>query len=370
MQYVIRILLFVFVLFVLPVFIDEAGAADISDRLSLGGILVGAVHCQSVSGSGAVDDTCEGALPLQPEISFRPTRRDELFVKVGLAAGNGLNRVSPFRISNWAVDMSEDLVDINGSGRNHLLTAWYRHDFNLAPGSRLGVMAGIMDATEYLDNNAYANDPYTQFMNAALTFGPNTFVPSYDLGVVVDWDIEDWSIHAVVMDVSQNIDDNEYLFYGLQLGYRLKTVLGEGNYRLLLDATSNDFLDASGTRNTQHLFAILSLDQALGDTFGVFMRLGWQDDSPMIDYQAIYSGGLDVRGRGWGRPADNIGLGFAYLEGGNQALDHTQIAEAYYRFVFSRLVSVSADIQYMRDSLKQGANIDGYIYSIRAALEF
>lgn len=371
MQYVKRIILIVFFLMF---FVPVAGAAALSERLSVGGILAGAMQCQSLSGAVKENNACEGALPVQPEISFRPTRKDELFAKVGLAAGNGLNRVSPFQIASWAVDVSDDLTDINGSGRSYLLTAWYRHEFSLASGSRLGAIAGIIDATEYLDNNAYANDPYTQFMNAALTFGPNTFVPSYDLGAVLDWDIADWSIHAVVMDVSQNIDKNEYIFYGVQIGYRLKTALGVGNYRLLLDGTSNDFLDVSGTRNTRHQFAILSFDQALGDTFGVFMRMGWQDESPMINYRSIYSGGVDIKGGAWGRHADNIGLGYAYLDGGNQALQRTQVAEAYYRFVFNSAFSMTADAQYMQDILRQDSNgeggPEGFLFSVRAALFF
>lgn len=347
-----------------------AQAIDLTDRVSLGGVLAGAIQCQSLSDSGGADDTCEGALPIQPEIRFRPTANDELFVKLGFTTGNGLNPVTPFQISSWSADMAEDLTDINGSGRDYLLTAWYRHRFRLAPDNVLGITLGIIDATEYIDENAYANDPYTQFMNAALTNGPNVFVPSYDLGVAMTWDIANGFLHAVVMDVSQNIVGNEYTFYGIEAGYRLETPLGEGNYRILLDGTSNDFLDAQGASKARHHFVILSLDQELGDTLGVFMRLGRQDDTPRINYRTIYSGGLDFRGAAWGRDADNVGLGFAWLEGGNQAIRRTQIAEGYYRYVHNDFLSLTADVQYLHDSLKQGGGARGFLYGIRVTVEF
>ena len=367
MRYIAWILSFGAILSALT---STAVAVVMSDRVSVNGVLAAAVQCPSLSGGTGVDTACGAALLFQPEISFRPTVKDELFIKPGLAAGNGLNRTTPFQIAPWAVDMADDLTDINGSGRNYLLTAWYRHNFTLAQDNTIAAVIGIIDATEYLDNNVYANDPYTQFMNAAMTNGPNTFVPSYDLGAALEWNIDNWSIHSVVMDVSQNIDDNEYIFYGLQLGYRLETELGEGNYRLLLDGTSNDFLDVSGTSNTQHLFVVVSIDQEMGDTVGVFLRLGWQDESPMINYHAIYSGGLDIKGMAWGRGEDNIGLGFARLEGGNQNIQRTQIAEGYYRLVFNNFFSLSADVQYIQDTLKLGDGASSLIYGIRATVEF
>ncbi len=53
---------------------------------------------------------------------------------------------------------------------------------------------GIIDSTDYVDENAYANDEYTQFMNEALVNGPNGFAPSYDIGGAVEWEIGIWDI--------------------------------------------------------------------------------------------------------------------------------------------------------------------------------
>ena len=61
---------------------------DITDKFSIGGILAGAYQYQWVDGD---DNKGRGAVPFEPEISFRPTANDEIFAKFGFAVGNGLN---------------------------------------------------------------------------------------------------------------------------------------------------------------------------------------------------------------------------------------------------------------------------------------
>ncbi len=46
-----------------------------------------------------------------------------------------------------------------------------------------------------------------------------------------------------------------------------------------------------------------------------------------------------------GRAEDNVGIGFAYLDGGNQDIDETYVFETYYRAAFGDIFSVSADVQ-------------------------
>jgi len=54
---------------------------------------------------------------------------DLLHLKLGFAVDNGLARVSPFTLSSWAADLEDDVRNINGSGRNYLLSAWWRYSF-------------------------------------------------------------------------------------------------------------------------------------------------------------------------------------------------------------------------------------------------
>ena len=355
---------------VLMMLIGQASAYDVSDRLTIGGVIAGAMQCQRLSEKAGADNECDSALPLQPELSFRPTDTDEFFVKAGFANGNGLNGKSPFVLAPWAADLHDDVKNINGSSRDYLLTAWYQHTFRLATGSTLAATAGIIDATDYLDENAYANDEYAQFMNEALVNGPNVFLPSYDAGGALGWSAGPWSLRGVLMKVNENDDGNEFTFYGAQLGYTLQTGLGEGNYRVLVDRTSKDFLGNDGDSKHQRASLLFSFDQQLGNAVGAFLRFGWQDDGAAVNYESIWSGGIDIKGNLWHRDQDNIGLGYAWLDGGNQDIRQSQAAEAYYRFVINDNLALSADVQYMIDALQDQQNPRGFIYGLRLTAEF
>ena len=114
----------------------------------------------------------------------------------------------------------------------------------------------------------------------------------------------------------------------------------------------------------------MSFDQQLGETFGAFLRIGWQDDSASITYSAIYSGGINLVGSIWERPQDNIGLGYGYLSGGNEDVRSTHVAELYYRFVAWKYLAVTADAQYMQDELRVGKGPRGFILGLRFTAEF
>ena len=349
---------------------SPANAYDVNDQLSIGGILAGSMQCQELTDAPGFSDTCESQVPFLPEFSFRPTEADEVFFKLGFTAANGLNTKSPFQLSSWAATSEDDLRNINGRNRDTLLTAWYKHTFDTGNDSTLGATFGIIDATDYLDENAYANDEYTQFMNAALTNGPNVFIPSYDIGAAVEWGFGSWDIRAVVMNIGENDDGNEYGFYGLQAGYHLDSSLGAGNYRLVIAGTSKDFLNAAGTQLENHESVLLSFDQELGDRLGAFIRLGWQSDKAADEYEAIYSGGIDIKGSAWGRNGDNIGVGYAYLYGGSLDIENSQVAEAYYRWQMGEVFALTADIQYQQDKYKTDTGPSGVILGFRATAEF
>ena len=52
---------------------------DVNDNFSIGGVLSGAMQCQSLSDEGTqdADDQCQGAVPLQPEFHLRLTEDDK-----------------------------------------------------------------------------------------------------------------------------------------------------------------------------------------------------------------------------------------------------------------------------------------------------
>ncbi len=352
-------------------------AYDVTDKFSVGGVLSGAGQCQYLQDDAGADDQCKGAVPIQPEISLRPTDNDEFFLKFGFAVGNGLNsnenrNRSPFVLATWSADLEDDVEDINGRNRDYLLTAWYKHTFRFKNNASLGAAFGIIDSTDYLDENAYANDEYTQFMNEVFENSVVSFLPSYDAGGGLEWESGNWSVRGVGLNVGKNDNDNEYNFFGATLGYALNSSWGEGNYRVTVSGTNEEFIDESGTDDEALLGATFSFDQQLGKSLGAFLRVGWQDDDAAVDFDALYSGGLDIRGRLWGRASDNVGIGLAYLDGGNQDIDETYVFETYYRAVFSDYFAMSADVQWMKDDSELGSDYDaqGWIFGLRATAEF
>jgi porin len=351
------------------VLIHSSGVAyDITDKFSIGGVLSGAYQYQS---GDDIDDKGRGTLPFQPEMSFRPSGQDEIFAKFGFATGNGLNGTTEFNLAPWAADLEDDVEDINGRSRDYLLTVWYKHTFAFSDHNALGLTGGIIDSTDYIDENAYANDEYTQFMNEALVNAPIGFAPSYDGGAAIEWQLGSWAFKGVGMNVGENDDGKNYNFFAAQVGYTLNTSLGEGNYRVIGQMTSEDFADEDG--DTESLMAaILSFDQALGDVFGAWIRCGWQDDDALINYEYLVSGGLNITGQWYGRGDDNIGIGFAYLNGADDGdFDYTRVAEVYWRFVLNEYFAATADFQYMADEFNTDEeDIDGFILGIRGTVEF
>ena len=351
-------------------------AYDVTDRFSLGGVFSATGQCQSLSDDAGADDECQGAMPLQLEMSLRPSGSDEFFAKFGFATGNGLNSSddrfrSPFVLSAWAADLEDDVEDINGRSRDYLLTGWYRHTFRMSGGRSLGFTFGIIDSTDYLGENAYANDEFTQFMNEVFVNNTQSFLPSYDAGGAVQWGSGNWSVRGVVMNVGENDEGNEYNFLGATVGYATQNTLGEGNYRLTVTTTNDEFTDETGSGGERRLGAGLSFDQQLGEHLGAFTRLGWQDDDAAVTYETLVSGGLDINGGLWGRAGDNIGIGLAWLDGGNLDVDETYVYETYYRAVFSDHFALTADVQWMSDEYASGGDdAEGWILGLRAASEF
>jgi hypothetical protein len=236
--------------------------------------------------------------------------------------------------------------DINGRSRDYLLTAWYKHTFTFGGGVSLALTGGIIDATDYLDENAFANDEFTQFMNEALVNAPNAFLSSYDIGGAVELEYGAFSLKGVGMNVGENDDGNNYNFYGVQLGYTLSTTFGEGNYRVTGSFASREFLDPAGETKESRKAA--------------------------VDFKDLYSGGINISGKLWGREQDNAGVGYAYLRGGNTGLDRTQVGEGYVSFGLNDYLALSVNVQYMDDAYEPGAGDDasGWIFGIRMTAEF
>jgi hypothetical protein len=63
-------------------------------------------------------------------------------------------------------------------------------------------------------------------------------------------------------------------------------------------------------------------------------------------------------------------MALGYLIGGNTSIIRTRLAEAYYRMVINPRLAFTADIQYMRDQYFSIPDAEGFIYSLRATVDF
>lgn len=358
----------------LLVLVNDGFGYEITDKLYIGGLLAGAYQYQNISDAPGYENEGRGAVLFQPAIGFSPTQNDAFFAKFGFASGNSLNDVTPFVLAPWAANLQDDVKDINGRNRDYLLTAWYKHTFTFSADHTLGLTGGIIDATDYMNNNAYADDENTQFMNEILTNGPGAFLPSYDIGVAFEWAINDFSVTGTAMALGDNEEaepNNEpYNFFGVQLGYTVNTVLGVGNYLISIGTTSNSFPDPKGQKKDQRHGALISFDQQLGEILGAWIRFEWQNDETAVNFTDVYTGGIDINGNLWDRACDNIGIGYGHLRGGNLDFDHTDVFEIYGRFAVNKIFAVTGDVQYMKDSMKTGSSPKGWIFGLRLTAEF
>lgn len=137
-------------------------------------------------------------------------------------------------------------------------------------------------------------------MNEALVHSPIANLPSYDVGAGVEFKWE--KLHLRVVGIrsknkNENMDVKYYSWIGAQVGCKLETSLGEGNYRLYAYTTNKRFenWDANAYKTLKG-FGVSFDQQLIKDTLGAFFRGGFQDDSAMVDYKRIFSLGLNLNG--------------------------------------------------------------------------
>jgi len=366
----IKKFLVLFAIFAIPV---SVFSYDINEKFSINGNLTG-VYQYGDFDVEDMDNPDRGAAVFDLGINFHPTDFDEFQVTLSYAAGNGLNYLDLFSIVPYADDLEDDLKDINGRNRDYLLEAWYKRTFKFSESSSLGITGGIIDATAYIDDNNFANCECSQFMNEVFVNHTNVNLPSYDLGGVIEYDIAKFSVRGLMMNSkfeSEEGDFENYNYYAVQLGYALDTALGEGNYRIY-GFTTNDRFSCWDREDKDSLKGYgISADQKLGEIIGVFARTGWQNDKAVIDHDKMYSGGLNINGKLWGRDNDEMGVGYAYLDGACKAdIDNTDVFETYVKFIISDYNDITFDIQYIDEDMKQEKDRDGVIYGVRVNAYF
>jgi high affinity Mn2+ porin len=220
--------------------------------------------------------------------------------------------------------------------------------------SRITVTLGRMAVKDIFDNNAYANDPRTQFLNWGLMANEAWDYPAdaigFTTGLAVELNQPSWTLRYGFFELPryQNNLTAEDSFlkwpydtasqgapilnsWGMVTEFERRYVSGKhpGTVRFLTFinranmadySTAADILRAGGPEadfgaarafRCKYGFG-LNWDQEIMKNVGVFSRLGWNDGltEGFMFSDVSYAGsfGLSVKGEFWHRPDDTFGL--------------------------------------------------------------
>ena len=373
MKQIKRVCLHSILLTIVTTYLSILYALDLNDFISIETTLTGVTqHAEldnvSDENGNNIDHTSRGSVSVDLGVNIHPTEFDEFQITYSFAEGQAINGLEAFTLAPFADDLEEDLSDINSSGRYNLLEAWYKHIFPLSDDDSLALTLGIIGSTGFIDDNEYANDEVSQFMNDIFVNNTLANLPDYDSGLALEFNTGTWTLKGVAMN-SENDDGNDYDYYAIQLGRQITSFLGNGNYRVYGFKTEKKFLDSSES-DLERLSGLgISIDQQLHDSLGVFVRASTQSNNAAVDHDKMISFGLDIAGSHWDRPNDNIGIGVGYLDGANDSgVNETIAAEAYYRYLLTDNVDVSVDAQWIKDDLEDDNNPEGLLIGLRVNL--
>lgn len=370
-----RITLVVF--FILSFYSGISSAYDLTDSISIEATATAIAQHADLDdvfneAGNEISDTGRSAATLDIGINFHPTDKDEFQIIYSFAEGQAINGIGAFSLAPFADDLEEDLSDINRSDRYNLLEAWYKHTFNFSEQTSLGITAGIISSSGYIDDNAYANDEVSQFMNDIFVNNTLANLPDYDVGAALEFESGLWSVKAVALE-SENDDRNDYNYYAFQIGHHVTNLWGAGNYRIYAFSTNDEFIENDGTGEDKVIGYGLSIDQQLSEILGFFTRLALQEDKVPVDHDEMISFGLSIAGNRWNRPNDTFGAAIAFLDGASKSssdINNTQAFETYYRYVFTDYFDLTLDAQWIEDDLRENKDPEGILLGLRFNANF
>ena len=202
---------------------------------------------------------------------------------------------------------------------------------------RLTLTLGKISAKDIFDNNTYANDPRTQFLNWALMANEAWDYPADSLGYTSGFAAElnepQWTLRYGVfqMPASANglaMDGHLLQAWGmvteLERRYSVANHPGAvrvlaylnradmGSYQEALDNSERP-ADIEATRAYRSKYGFgLNMEQELATDLGAFSRLGWSDGHNeawvFADVDRSASLGLSLKGSRWNRGDDTVAL--------------------------------------------------------------
>ena len=289
---------------------------------------------------------------------------------------------------------------------------------------RWTLTVGNMSVTDLFDDNAYAHDPRSQFLNwSNVTYGAYDFVADargYTWGAVLERKWGDWTVRAgrflgpetpngqpLDWHFNQHYGDQveierEHTVFGQDrpgrlhlLAYRNRAVLSRWRDASAQGAASGQAPDINAVRTrAQVKYGVgVAAEQTISKNIGLFARAMWSDGRTETEaYTEIdrsLSVGTLIKGGAWGRAQDTVGLALAqnglsgahrrYLAAGGLGLfvgdgalryQTEQIAEAFYNASVDRRVQLALNWQHIRNPGYNAARGPVNVWSIRLHAEF
>ena len=253
---------------------------------------------------------------------------------------------------------------------------YWRHRLN---GGRSTVMAGILDATDYVDAFALAS-PWLHFMNFGFSTGsaaiglPNDAAVGIAYGSMVT---DNMYMIAGITDTNGDpsdplsgfdnfFSDNEY-FTSIEIGWT------SSHQRIIFDNTHvtvwhKDKQVVAGVNSGWGL--AFSYSRYLDDNFMPFVRGAYADDGGSLlqkslsigmGYQTVAFSGLLGVGLNWGEPNEDT---FA------AGLKDQYAIEAFYRVPVGDRFAVTADTQLIKDPALNPTESTIWMFNVRARFAF
>lgn len=243
-----------------------------------------------------------------------------------------LYRARLFLRQTWGLGGDKDTVE---SAANQLAGAVDKR--------RLVLTAGNLAVIDLFDNNAYAHDPRSRFLNWALTaHGAYDFAADargYSWGAAIEYFYDNWAVRAgrFMQPAESNglpLDKHILDHYGDQIELERAHTIGKlpGKVRLLafrnkanMGGFRDALADAPGNGGIPDVARVreervkvgfgIGVEQNLTPDTGLFVRASWNDgDSETYAFAEIdrsISGGAVIKGNAWGRGGDTAGVAIA-----------------------------------------------------------
>jgi len=301
-------------------------------------------------------------------------------------------------------------------------------DFNQMAGTvdknRVVLTAGNFSTLDVFDDNAYAKDPRTQFMNwGNWTYSAYDYAADargYGWGFAVEWYLNDWVFRLGRMTGPKQPNDLPIDYqigkhYGdqLEIEHAHNIANRPGKARVLLwhdRANMASFTDALRYLNTfnpadketilqvrngdKNKYGLgFNIEQELTDNIGAFMRVmktdGRTETYAFTEADNSFSGGVLIKGDAWSRTDDTVGLSFLqnqlskerrqYLEAGGLSFfigdgsltyKPENIFEGFYSFGINKTSWLTVDYQHIMNPAYNATRGPVQVYAFRLHSEF